>query len=1042
MSACTLGNNPQQAIEITDVPTITVPPSRTPIDVANLPTALPTFTAQALQIFPTVGFVASPVAILPPTIMPQQPTNPPTPINIVMLSPLPGSILAGNIQLLGSAVHPQFLQFNVEYAPEPNPNNLWFPITGAVQTPVSNGIFGVWDTTTAQDNLYQLRLRVTLKDGTSLATVVNNVRVQNRQPTPVPTNTSIPLPIAAFTQDVTTGLFPLNVQFVNQSQGIITAYRWNFGDGSTSTEINPKHTFANPGLYTVVLEVIGQSGTTNVSRQIAVQSPVPPVAAFTQSSVSGTAPLTINFTDQSQGDITSRDWQFGDGSTSNAVSPSHTFNLVGTYNVILTVKGSGGSSSVTRQITVQNPQVPLPKANFTANPASGDAPLAVNFKVTDTSNITNYAWTFGTLGVSSEVSPSFTFNDAGTYNVQLVVTGAGGQASSTMQVTVNQVVLPPVVAIDAQPTSGERPLSVQFNAISSGGAITSYLWDFGDGVTATGATTTHEYMSAGDYLVTLKATGAGGEVTATSNIQVIEPSIPLQASFVANPTSGTAPLTVMFDSSASTGSISSYGWDFGDGVGFSNEPNPSYTYNNAGDYLVTLTVTDAQGVTAISQTTLSITSGLKASFVANPTSGTTPLTVVFDSSASTGSISSYGWDFGDGVGFSNEPNPSYTYNNAGDYLVTLTVTDAQGVTAISQTTLSITSGLKASFVANPTSGTTPLTVVFDSSASTGSISSYGWDFGDGVGFSNEPNPSYTYNNAGDYLVTLTLSDVGGTLSSATTTINVSQLDVMITEPSSVLFVSNATGTAQLYGMSSDGLAVQQLTNSATSIGDFAWSSQDQIAFTSDSLVYIMSFDTSNLTPLLVDGITALVGNSLDWSPDGERLVYRANESGVDDLFIINRDGSAKINLTNSVGNHADPDWSQEGSQIVFVSDRDGNNELYLMDADGLNVVRLTISDAQELQPAWSPDNSQIAYVSNQDGNYEIYLMSADGTNPQRLTDYAGTDEQPTWSEDGSSLLFVSDRDGVRGVYSMNLDGTNIQRLTDPYTESISPASRP
>jgi len=959
LSACTLGNNPQQAIEITDVPTITVPPSRTPIDVANLPTALPTFTAQALQIFPTVGFVASPVAILPPTIMPQQPTNPPTPINIVMLSPLPGSILAGNIQLLGSAVHPQFLQFNVEYAPEPNPNNLWFPITGAVQTPVSNGIFGVWDTTTAQDNLYQLRLRVTLKDGTSLATVVNNVRVQNRQPTPVPTNTSIPLPIAAFTQDVTTGLFPLNVQFVNQSQGIITAYRWNFGDGSTSTEINPKHTFANPGLYTVVLEVIGQSGTTNVSRQIAVQSPVPPVAAFTQSSVSGTAPLTINFTDQSQGDITSRDWQFGDGSTSNAVSPSHTFNLVGTYNVILTVKGSGGSSSVTRQITVQNPQVPLPKANFTANPASGDAPLAVNFKVTDTSNITNYAWTFGTLGVSSEVSPSFTFNDAGTYNVQLVVTGAGGQASSTMQVTVNQVVLPPVVAIDAQPTSGERPLSVQFNAISSGGAITSYLWDFGDGVTATGATTTHEYMSAGDYLVTLKATGAGGEVTATSNIQVIEPSIPLQASFVANPTSGTAPLTVMFDSSASTGSISSYGWDFGDGVGFSNEPNPSYTYNNAGDYLVTLTVTDAQGVTAISQTTLSITSGLKASFVANPTSGTTPLTVVFDSSASTGSISSYGWDFGDGVGFSNEPNPSYTYNNAGDYLVTLT-----------------------------------------------------------------------------------LSDVGGTLSSATTTINVSQLDVMITEPSSVLFVSNATGTAQLYGMSSDGLAVQQLTNSATSIGDFAWSSQDQIAFTSDSLVYIMSFDTSNLTPLLVDGITALVGNSLDWSPDGERLVYRANESGVDDLFIINRDGSAKINLTNSVGNHADPDWSQEGSQIVFVSDRDGNNELYLMDADGLNVVRLTISDAQELQPAWSPDNSQIAYVSNQDGNYEIYLMSADGTNPQRLTDYAGTDEQPTWSEDGSSLLFVSDRDGVRGVYSMNLDGTNIQRLTDPYTESISPASRP
>ncbi|MGV2436464.1 MAG UNVERIFIED_CONTAM: PKD domain-containing protein [Anaerolineae bacterium] len=247
----------------------------------------------------------------------------------------------------------------------------------------------------------------------------------------MPTPTNIPLPIAAFTQDVTSGLFPLNVQFVNQSQGFITAYRWNFGDGSTSTEINPKHTFANPGLYTVVLEVVGQSGTTNVSRQIAVQSPAAPVAGFTQNTVSGTAPLAINFTDQSQGNITSREWQFGDGSTSNQTNPSHTFNLVGTYNVILTVSGSGGTSSVTRQITVQNPQVPQPNATFTTNPTTGDAPLIVEFAVADTSNITNYAWTFGAVGSSSEASPTFTFSDAGTYNVQLVVTGAGGQPSST-----------------------------------------------------------------------------------------------------------------------------------------------------------------------------------------------------------------------------------------------------------------------------------------------------------------------------------------------------------------------------------------------------------------------------------------------------------------------------------------------------------------------------------------------------------------------------------------------------------------------------------
>ena len=536
--------------------------------------------------------------------------------------------------------------------------------------------------------------------------------------------------------------------------------------------------------------------------------------------------------------------------------------------------------------------------------------------------------------------------------------------------------------------------------------------------------------------------GDGGETTATTTVKVTEPTAPLQASFVVNPTSGIVPLAVAFDSSASIGNISSYNWDFGDGIGFSSEPNTAYTYNNAGDYLVTLTVIDAQGVNSLAQTTVSVANTLQASFVANPTSGIVPLAVAFDSSASTGNISSYNWDFGDGIGFSSEPNPAYTYNNAGDYLVTLTVVDAQGVNSITQTTVSVANTLQASFVANPTSGTIPLAVAFDSSASTGNISSYNWDFGDETGFSSEPNPAYTYNNAGDYLVTLTVSDVGGAISSVTNTINVLEVAVPIAVPVDIFFISNATGIPQLYGMSSDGMNVQQVTNYQTAINDFAWSSQDQIAFTSDGLIYIMSLDGSNIIPFLADGINPVAGTSIDWSSDGMQMVYSANESGVNDLFVINSDGTGKVNITNSLGNHTDPDWISNNSKIVFVTDRDGNNELYLVDRDGSNLLRLTNSDSQERQPSWSPDGTRIVYVSDQDGNYEIYSMNADGTDIQRLTDYSGTDEQPTWSEDGGNILFVSDRDGVRGIYRMNTDGTNIQRLTDLSTESISPTSRP
>src|SRR5262249_31599353 len=149
--------------------------------------------------------------------------NTPLPVSIVILSPVPGNIVAGNVQILGSAIHPQFLQYQVEYGPDPNPSNLWFPATSAVTTPILNGLLGIWNTTTVQDSKYQLRLRVYLRDGTLLTTVINNITVQNQVNTPIPSPTqSIPRPIAAFTQDKASGDVPLTVQFINQSTGTIS----------------------------------------------------------------------------------------------------------------------------------------------------------------------------------------------------------------------------------------------------------------------------------------------------------------------------------------------------------------------------------------------------------------------------------------------------------------------------------------------------------------------------------------------------------------------------------------------------------------------------------------------------------------------------------------------------------------------------------------------------------------------------------------------------------------------------------------------------
>jgi PKD repeat protein len=284
------------------------------------------------------------------------------------------------VQVLGAATHPQFLQYQLEFGPDPNPAQLWYPATNAVQQPVLNGLLGVWNTAATQDGLYQLRLRVYLRDGTTLSTIVNNVRVQNRQPTPIPSATQdihAPSPPSAGCRFRSV---PLTVHFTSQSSGTVSTIAWTFGDGQSSTESNPVHTFNSPGLYNVTLTVTGPGGSSNVSRQINVQSQTAPVAAFTQDTTSGTAPLTVHFTNQSSGTISTILWNFSDGTTSTESNPTHTFTVPGTYNVFLTATGTGGTSSTTRQFVV-NAHRRQPSPTWTSLPPTATFTGAANCNI-------------------------------------------------------------------------------------------------------------------------------------------------------------------------------------------------------------------------------------------------------------------------------------------------------------------------------------------------------------------------------------------------------------------------------------------------------------------------------------------------------------------------------------------------------------------------------------------------------------------------------------------------------------------------------------
>jgi len=169
----------------------------------------------------------------------------------------------------------------------------------------------------------------------------------------------------------------------------------------------------------------------------------PPVAAFSATPLTGNKPLTVNFTNQSTGSITSWAWNFGDGGTSTEQSPAHIYNSAGNYTVSLTVTGPGGSNTKTQTNYIQiSEPTPPPVANFIASPLTGNKPLTVNFTDQSTGSITGWAWNFGDGGTSTQQSPSHTYTSAGNYTVALTVSGPNGTNTKTAPNYI-QVVEPP-----------------------------------------------------------------------------------------------------------------------------------------------------------------------------------------------------------------------------------------------------------------------------------------------------------------------------------------------------------------------------------------------------------------------------------------------------------------------------------------------------------------------------------------------------------------------------------------------------------------------
>ncbi|AEH60076.1 S-layer-related duplication domain protein [Methanosalsum zhilinae DSM 4017] len=171
-------------------------------------------------------------------------------------------------------------------------------------------------------------------------------------------------PVASFTANPTSGAAPLEVAFTDQSEYAVD-YSWDFGDGETSTEASPTHTYEEIGTYTVTLTVSNEIGEDTAETTISVteEEILPPVAAFDAQPLEGEVPLTVTFTDQSENAV-AYEWDFGDGTTSTDATPTHTYEEAGEYTVTLTVENELGETD-TAQTTITATE-PEPTPGFEA----------------------------------------------------------------------------------------------------------------------------------------------------------------------------------------------------------------------------------------------------------------------------------------------------------------------------------------------------------------------------------------------------------------------------------------------------------------------------------------------------------------------------------------------------------------------------------------------------------------------------------------------------------------------------------------------------
>ncbi|MEX2484044.1 MAG: PKD domain-containing protein [Brumimicrobium sp.] len=880
-----------------------------------------------------------------------------------------------------------------------------------------------------------------------------------------------PVPVANF--DFIEDSICLNTSLsVNNLSTVGMNYEWDFGDGNTSTAVNPTHQYGTDGTYMVSLIVNSPFNCADtIEREITVH-PIPTPQFTNTTECLGYETI---FTDNSTGNIIEWSWNFGDGNTSTQQNPVYEYGSAGTFNTILTIENNFNCfTSISQNVNVND----VPVADFSAS----EFCLGDDTEFTDltTGATTQLEWDFDDGSpVNNNNNPTNIFPSVGDYDVQLVAFGGSGCSDTIVQtITITEV---PIADFSFQTACTND--TTFFTDLSTGNPDT-YVWDFGDGNTdnTNNLNPSHVYNTPGTYNVNLTVayTASGCSNSISYSVDAHPRTEP---QFTANtPCFGSE--TGFLDQTTNTPTL--WEWDFDDGSPISTAQNPNHEYTAPGLYDVSLITENVFGCSDTVIQTVEVFELPTPGFEFDTVCLNEPTTFV-DQSAN---AVAWEYNFDDG-NTSTNANPSHLFQSDGTYNVVQVVTNNEGCTDTLTRDVIVRPNPEAIWEAD-TACYSYVTSFTDNSVD---AVSWQWELGDAGATSNNQNPQLIYGSDGTFSVELIVENIYGcsdTLIEDVLVLPQPEADfenATVCARDEVDFINNSLGAPTQYSWDfGDGSPIDNTENpthtfstggmyDVTLIAENAVGCADTLeetieVFTVPDVDFeadtVCLFDVTNFTDLSQDATPLL---SWDWDFGDGNTSFQQNPTyiyqnfGVYDvsLTVTNINGcDSTINHDVIVSEVPVADFTVDtdcfGAPTIFTDQStnnpgiwlwdfgDGNtlnggpNETHTYASPGNYVVSLSVSSSDSV---CSDQMSQVITIA-QEAQADFFVPTQIcATEVFNFTDNSsanlGTISNYNWDmDDGTSYNTANGSHNYTssGIYDVTLTITTTDGCQSTYTESI------